>query len=118
MRERWKYLFVTDTYSSNFVTKTESEPAVSTHQITIEEIQEKDRPKPKLERIVAPKGTTLLSVFSGLGNRGWELVSETVMETTIVGTAHGWRSVGIPAVTRFMFKRRVSDDRGESRSEL
>lgn len=40
-----------------------------------------------------------------LGNDGWELVSNLVLETALGGGVRGWNQVGIPVAREWMFKR-------------
>jgi len=49
--------------------------------------------------------TTILKILAELGAEGWELVSETVLDTTIVASGLGWRDVAIPVKMRWTFKR-------------
>jgi hypothetical protein len=42
-----------------------------------------------------------------LGGEGWEMISETTPESTIISQQYGWNEVGVPVLYRWMLKRRV-----------
>ncbi len=45
------------------------------------------------------------TLIDELGSDGWELVAETVRETTVVESHYGWDSVGTPIRVSWIFKR-------------
>lgn len=44
-------------------------------------------------------------LLAELGAEGWELVSESVLNSVIVDKSEGWSQVGIPITIRWMLKR-------------
>lgn len=46
-------------------------------------------------------------LLAEFGAQGWELLSETVLDTTIVSNHGGWSQVGTPIQIRWILKRRV-----------
>lgn len=49
--------------------------------------------------------TSTLDVLNDLGAEGWELVTETVLDSEIFSRLHGWESVGSPVLMRYLLKR-------------
>jgi hypothetical protein len=46
-------------------------------------------------------------LLNEFGAEGWELISETILDTTIVGNHAGWSKIGTPVEIRWILKRRV-----------
>jgi hypothetical protein len=61
--------------------------------------EDSDAEKVKLEDLLAECGI-----------EGWELVSETVMDTAFVGRSQGWSEVGSPIEIRWIMKRPAQPD--------
>lgn len=49
----------------------------------------------------------IYDLLNEYGAQGWELVSETVLDTTIVSNHAGWAKLGTPIEIRWILKRRV-----------
>ncbi len=49
--------------------------------------------------------TSTLDVLNELGDEGWELITETVLDSEIFTRLHGWESVGSPVLTKYLLKR-------------
>lgn len=53
------------------------------------------------------KTASIQDLLNEFGAEGWELVSETVLDTTIVTSQIGWPKAGTPIEIRWTLKRRV-----------
>lgn len=47
----------------------------------------------------------ILDLLEEFGGEGWELVSETVLDTTIESDRAGWDQVGVPVRIRWILRR-------------
>jgi hypothetical protein len=105
MRQRWEYLTVLRLYETaqdDFPGKTWTEnfwiyrPGDEEGQKREAHSGSSKEPEYKV---------TIRDIFAELGAEGWELVSETVLDTTIVAGGLGWTDVAIPVRMRWTFKR-------------
>jgi hypothetical protein len=84
------------TYSTNWSSKRPEERQTWDHEFRIL------RPKAEVE---VRSEVNWLDLLNELGHDGWELVSEGVRRTTVMGHAQGWTDVGSPIGITWTFKR-------------
>jgi hypothetical protein len=48
---------------------------------------------------------TWAALLNEFGSEGWELISDSTVDTTVVGHKNGWMDVGVPIRMMFTFKR-------------
>jgi hypothetical protein len=92
---RWEYLTV------KWETSVDSSNVPPTHEAKLTAAQTGQPPLILSEVEGGP------SAFDQLGAAGWELVSETVIETTDFASSRGYPNVTAPITVRFRFKRPV-----------
>lgn len=97
-RTRWEYLTVKWESSVNAST---SPP---THDERLIAVRSGQPP------VVLGEGEGTLTVFDQLGADGWELVSETVIETASFAQSRGYHQITAPINVRFRFKRPLTSD--------
>lgn len=91
MTAAWDYLTLTDTYCRDATSGS------AWHDISIEGVT---------TPVHAPgRYATLIEALGMLGASGWELVSETILDTVIFDHAYGWQNVGTPIRIRYLFRR-------------
>lgn len=49
--------------------------------------------------------TSTLDLLNELGAEGWELITETVLDSEIFTRLHGWENVGSPVLMKYVLKR-------------
>lgn len=103
-RPRWEYMRVAYIYST--------EPPVKRdgiqRQRTWSHVYYVYRPG-QSEETIDSKHLNFDSYLNDLGNEGWELVSESVRETTLISPVYGWEMVGHPVRIVWTFKRPAED---------
>lgn len=92
---RWEYLTV------KWETSVDSSNSAPTHEAKLTAVQ---AGRPPLDLTEVDGGPT---AFDQLGTAGWELVSETVIETSVFASSRGYPNVTAPITVRFRFKRPV-----------
>jgi hypothetical protein len=53
------------------------------------------------------KEASFLGLLNEFGAEGWEMITETTPESTIISEQYGWHQVGVPVYYRWLLKRRV-----------
>lgn len=103
MTERWEYAAVTWTYT----TELEGGDRIWRQHISTYrpggETRKHEFWNSKQEEAVGPN---LVEVFNELGAEGWELVTDTVSDSTVIPHDSGWDDVGTPTLRQFILKRR------------
>ena len=106
MTDRWEYMSVTWIYS----TTNQNTVAPTTWKGEYSIARPGQPRETRLSYDSTDKGaetTGIDALLNELGADGWELVSETVMDTTIFSSLHGWSDSGTPTQMRWSLKRRA-----------
>jgi hypothetical protein len=109
MTDRWEYMSVVWTYEA----KPLPSPAEDGQWAFKEDFwiwhpgaeTAEHRPYRDTEKDIA--GTGLIAILNELGAEGWELVAETVREST-AGKRRGWPEAAHPILRQWLLKRRVA----------
>lgn len=107
MTARWEYLFVT-WISKRETVKLDTYTWTYTFWIKRPGSEEEEE---RLSWSSETKETTLAlnELLNELGGEGWEMVSETVLDSVVFSSKHGVESVGAPLRMRWNFKRPAPD---------
>lgn len=106
MTDRWEYASITWVYSTT--NQTTNLPRTWKGEFSI------NRPDRDPETRLSHDSTNeqaktigIEALLNELGTEGWEVASETVMDTTVVSASHGWSEGGIPVQMRWLLKRQA-----------
>lgn len=113
MIERWEYKSILWVYSALSQEEGVLLPLGQHHSVSEFQIYEAGKePDRRLASSTQRKHTTvdkttLQDLLAEVGDEGWELVSESVLDTVIADESEGWSEVGMPVKVRWMMKRRA-----------
>ncbi|HWM54723.1 MAG TPA: hypothetical protein VNO20_04975 [Solirubrobacterales bacterium] len=120
MSDHWEYKLILWTSSTWIETKTidlplgvKSQSPTQFWKSTFRITQSGKKPETRLceSSSEADNGVERMKIeelLAEFGAQGWELVSETVQDTAVVGNQHGWPEVGTPIQIRWTMKRRAA----------
>ena len=109
MTDRWEYLTAVWVYASKELAKTPAgrKQFAFTHDLYVWKpgAAEPDA-HPLWSSTDGEISRNYLEILNGLGAEGWELVSESVLDS-VVGPKEAWGDVGYPVRLQWLFKRRI-----------
>jgi len=104
MTQRWEYLTVIFRYEGEEVGP-EMHTWTQTYLIYGPDGEEEKRHIWSSEEGTSEAKITLTELLNELGEEGWELASETVLNSVVLSKRQGFSQVGVPISTRWIFKR-------------
>ncbi|HYH54558.1 MAG TPA: hypothetical protein VD761_10555 [Solirubrobacterales bacterium] len=110
MRERWEYKTISWASATDLPFLRTSDERVWRNEFSIRETGKGLERRLGYSNHREDDGAEMVKIqdlLNEFGAQGWELVSETVMDTTIVSDHAGWSKVGTPIEIRWILKRRV-----------
>jgi hypothetical protein len=117
MSERWEYTLIYWTYSTKFEGEEIAFPSGERQpkqlwRAEFRIVRPGGESESRLGYSTYPKDeeveeTQIAALLNELGAEGWELVSETVYDSTIVSARGGWQKAGMPIEVRWTLKRRL-----------
>ncbi len=116
MSDRWEYKLVIWSSSTRFQKeRRHPQGSITTKQLWRSVFTIKEGGKEPEERLnysnhaedEEVEQISLEELLAEFGTEGWELVSETVLDSVIVREDSGWTNVGTPLKTRWVMKRRA-----------
>jgi hypothetical protein len=114
--ERWEYRLIQWTSSTEFRNGGQNpDGTTKSTQLWKSVFQIKEAGKETEERLQysnhaddeSAETISITDLLAEFGIEGWELVSETVLDSVVIPKANGWSNVGIPIQIRWAMKRRA-----------
>jgi hypothetical protein len=107
MRERWEYLSLTWTHEREKIAPGEYK-WTQTYWVYWPGQEEAEK-RHVWDSDTKEYKEALQDTLNGFGQEGWELVSETTLNSVVFSEQQGVEMVGSPISMRWMFKRPVAD---------
>jgi hypothetical protein len=119
MSDRWEYKLIYWSFSTKFEGELGTYPSGESKrkQFWRVQLQSRESGKEPDDRLsysnfgedLGADTVKIQDLLNEFGAQGWELVSETVLDTTLVSDQNGWSKAGTPIEIRWILKRKVEE---------